>query len=451
MKKKFIKQKGITLIALIITVICLLILAGISISALFGDNGLLNKSTGTKEEYSKAEVKEKVSLILSEYLIENLTEGDTDFAKFLRKNLQVGVSKNEGSTYSFLLGEWQVITTENKVINIEKFKLDIWKAYPSVASMKADIGLTEGKLVRTEGYWSKNYGGSAYYDIVSSTSLTVDNGKCIQLDNGLYAELHAINDTVTVNQFGAYGDGEHDDATAIEATLNAGYENITFESERYKQNASIKIKNNNVNLIGNGTNIFNESDYIVEHGGDYHFFIIGTSDNWIKNIDIMCLNMESSKASDISEIQFGAKYVENVSIWNCNFIINEIEEHKTTGNTNIWFHTGWKNISINSCKVINYGKTELGGSIYFSDELGNKCENLVITNCYVDEKSGDESIAFWGDDLSNIRFKNNTVMDNNDNKHNSMLIRIGTINNVSIYNNNLETTSYGSLIKIGKR
>ena len=36
------KQKGITIIALVITIIVLLILAGISIAMLTGDNGILN-------------------------------------------------------------------------------------------------------------------------------------------------------------------------------------------------------------------------------------------------------------------------------------------------------------------------------------------------------------------------------------------------------------------------
>ena len=38
-------QKGITLIALVITIIVLLILAGVSIAMLTGDNGILTKSS----------------------------------------------------------------------------------------------------------------------------------------------------------------------------------------------------------------------------------------------------------------------------------------------------------------------------------------------------------------------------------------------------------------------
>ena len=46
---KGIKQsKGITLIALVITIIALLILAGISIATLSGDNGVLTKASDSK-------------------------------------------------------------------------------------------------------------------------------------------------------------------------------------------------------------------------------------------------------------------------------------------------------------------------------------------------------------------------------------------------------------------
>ena len=38
------KNRGITLIALVITIIVLLILAGVSIASLMGENGILRKS-----------------------------------------------------------------------------------------------------------------------------------------------------------------------------------------------------------------------------------------------------------------------------------------------------------------------------------------------------------------------------------------------------------------------
>ena len=46
-------NKGITLIALVVSIIVLLILAGISISMLTGQNGILNRATETKEKTEK--------------------------------------------------------------------------------------------------------------------------------------------------------------------------------------------------------------------------------------------------------------------------------------------------------------------------------------------------------------------------------------------------------------
>ena len=64
-------QKGITLIALVITIIILLILAGVSIAMLTGENGLLTRSreaqTVTIQKNNEDIVKLAVSDLLTEY------------------------------------------------------------------------------------------------------------------------------------------------------------------------------------------------------------------------------------------------------------------------------------------------------------------------------------------------------------------------------------------------
>ena len=47
-------QKGITLVALVITIIVLLILAGVGISMLAGDGGILNYAQNASGEYKNA-------------------------------------------------------------------------------------------------------------------------------------------------------------------------------------------------------------------------------------------------------------------------------------------------------------------------------------------------------------------------------------------------------------
>ena len=64
-KKDKFCNNGITLVALVITIIILLILAGISISALT-ESGLLKKAELAKEETSIAQYKEKIELIKAE-------------------------------------------------------------------------------------------------------------------------------------------------------------------------------------------------------------------------------------------------------------------------------------------------------------------------------------------------------------------------------------------------
>ena len=56
------EMKGITLIALVITIIVLLILAGVAIVTLTGDNGILTKAASAKEKTERAEVIENAKL-----------------------------------------------------------------------------------------------------------------------------------------------------------------------------------------------------------------------------------------------------------------------------------------------------------------------------------------------------------------------------------------------------
>ena len=58
-------QNGITLIALVITIIVLLILAGVSIAMLTGDNGILNQATRAKGDSLQAEAADKINMALN--------------------------------------------------------------------------------------------------------------------------------------------------------------------------------------------------------------------------------------------------------------------------------------------------------------------------------------------------------------------------------------------------
>ena len=57
--KKGKRQSGITLVALVVTIVVLLILAGISINLILGNNGIINRTQDAKDKYEQAKLNEQ--------------------------------------------------------------------------------------------------------------------------------------------------------------------------------------------------------------------------------------------------------------------------------------------------------------------------------------------------------------------------------------------------------
>lgn len=74
--KKTKENKGITLVALVITIIILLLLTGITIATLCGENGLFTKVKLGKERYEISEAKEKLELEITNLQIEQQGKGE---------------------------------------------------------------------------------------------------------------------------------------------------------------------------------------------------------------------------------------------------------------------------------------------------------------------------------------------------------------------------------------
>ena len=71
-----LKEKGITLIALVLTIIVLLILAGVSISMLTGDNGIISQAQRAKEMTEASSEEEYIQLLVVGYNTDKKTYGD---------------------------------------------------------------------------------------------------------------------------------------------------------------------------------------------------------------------------------------------------------------------------------------------------------------------------------------------------------------------------------------
>ena len=65
------KEKGITLIALMVTIIVIIILAGITISAIKGNSGIISKADESKSQTERTEVIEKAKMTISNEIVGN--------------------------------------------------------------------------------------------------------------------------------------------------------------------------------------------------------------------------------------------------------------------------------------------------------------------------------------------------------------------------------------------
>ena len=74
------KNSGVTMIALIVTIIVLVILAGVSISYVLGDHGVIKKAAEIEEETSQGEVRDRFLLLLNSELLSASSDivGTTD-------------------------------------------------------------------------------------------------------------------------------------------------------------------------------------------------------------------------------------------------------------------------------------------------------------------------------------------------------------------------------------
>ena len=77
------REKGITLIALVVTIVVLIILATISINAVIGQDGIIQKAKDAKTFYENKESEEKIKMQLEESGIKVFNKDKIQFKKSL--------------------------------------------------------------------------------------------------------------------------------------------------------------------------------------------------------------------------------------------------------------------------------------------------------------------------------------------------------------------------------
>ena len=102
-------QKGITLIALVITIIVLLILAAVSIAMLTGDNGILSNAQKAQTETVTKSNEEVLKLAVSDLIADYYANGNTG-----APSIDVTALKNSITSVSNDYGEDEVTAIDDE-------------------------------------------------------------------------------------------------------------------------------------------------------------------------------------------------------------------------------------------------------------------------------------------------------------------------------------------------
>ena len=150
MKNKLKEQlkinKGITLIALVITIIVLLILAGVTIATLTGDNGILTKAQNSKEKNAQKTVEEQINLAVQASKINEGLVIDKEILEQELTNNGIEITKSENDELPWTVKKDGYVYTISENGEV--------KEKEGIAITTGDIeilkGSTEGKKVSAQ-------------------------------------------------------------------------------------------------------------------------------------------------------------------------------------------------------------------------------------------------------------------------------------------------------------
>ena len=248
--QKINKQKGITLIALVVTIIVLLILAGISIATLTGENGLITKTNSAKEKTKQAEAEERVKIeVLGSYG----TDGKIDI-DLLNNNLKAHIT---GLTYNGnKLSESNKIERLPATVVVDGYKIEI--AENGRVTVKGKTGEVKENEFVADGSWNEE--------------LNVNTPKLLEGMTGVYWDDNGQEVDVTKdNQENWYNYSEQKWANA--KTEDGSYW-VWIPRYEYKINSNDKTIN--VKFIKTETITVIDNDYTYIHPA----FTNGTKNNF---------------------------------------------------------------------------------------------------------------------------------------------------------------------------
>ena len=212
-KTKIQENKAITLIALVITIIVLIILAGVTINLTLGQNGLFTRAKTAREEYSTAEAKEKLEQEILNIQIQAVQEGKDFDLKYLKEKIdktkyEITLDDEENPTTAVVkeIGSNYYLTVDSK---LKVTKVEEQQPKPQYVKF-SELTWTSGKAsvelsTKEAGTIEYKVGKDGIYQ-AGTTISNLSNGDIVYVrvnNNGTYTdeETLEIKDTIAPEEF----------------------------------------------------------------------------------------------------------------------------------------------------------------------------------------------------------------------------------------------------------
>ena len=321
-KQKLKENKGITLIALVITIIVLLILAGVTIATLTGDNGILKKSGDAKTQTEQAKEDENLKIAIAgsygtdgklnlKDLKENLKNQGISYTNSNEFPLEVTVNgeKKKIDANGNIIGSIQSLKTKGTVFNDTTTLEDTYgnqvtipKGFKIASDSATEV--TGGIVIEDATY--TNTIGSQFVWIPVGTgenAIKKANKETVEIELGRYDFTKNSDGTITTSE---YSGSNTEDTTA---SHNSSRENaIAKDIEKFKTSAN----------SNHGYYIGRYEAGVVDYNSSVSTSNSNNETNWTgytgDNIKLVCKKEQQvwnyvtqNKASELSRNMYGSE------------------------------------------------------------------------------------------------------------------------------------------------
>ncbi len=275
MQKQKNKQRGVTLIALVVSIIVLIILAGVSIAMLVGDNGIITMAQQAKEDTKQAQERESIQLAVLQASLESKIENGENSVgiPLYYRTIENGnrwhilTNKNDGTIYgtgwNYVKANTEIpgygVTEQSWLVNNQTGEIvainddEYTETYYGM-----NLAVTEGLLLNVdpvnmqdENSWGN---GVTLYGVTSGDGYGY-NGDAILLDGvDDYIEIYADTPIEEGFTFEFYGRTDDD-------TINMLSKTVLEDTADYAKRFRVRFTNETTWFRASFSGVDSESDW----------------------------------------------------------------------------------------------------------------------------------------------------------------------------------------------